>query len=102
VRTLRVAPNITQALIDNLLVLYKICNDVYVCCVCSQQENELVIAELLEGVYLLLVCGIFLSLFPVGVSRNGEAKELPDLVKIRPEIFAQGFKPSQTQCRHHL
>ncbi|CAD7944856.1 unnamed protein product [Amoebophrya sp. A120] len=34
---------------DYQLVLYKIINDVYVCIVCSVQDNEVILAQLLEG-----------------------------------------------------
>ena len=38
------------ALVNDLLVLYKICNDVYVCVICTMAENELIIGQLLDGV----------------------------------------------------
>ena len=37
------------ALVNDLLVLYKICNDVYTCVVCTTAENELIVGQLLEG-----------------------------------------------------
>ena len=37
-------------MIGDHLVLYKQCNDVNVCIVCGANENELIIAQLLEGV----------------------------------------------------
>ncbi|CAD7972703.1 unnamed protein product [Amoebophrya sp. A25] len=34
---------------DNQLVLYKIINDVYICVLCSTAENEVILAQVLEG-----------------------------------------------------
>jgi len=44
--------NRLQVDIDGMLILFKICSDFYVCAVCPPAENELVVAQLLEGVYL--------------------------------------------------
>merc|ERR1719171_1217399 len=39
------------AVIDDFTVLFQACNDVFVCAVAASSENELVVLQLVEGVF---------------------------------------------------
>merc|ERR1711964_936192 len=63
-------PETDVAVIDDLLVLFKSVNDVFVCVISKSSENEMVIAQLLEGVYNSLTSCTNTSFISSGITRQ--------------------------------
>merc|ERR1712176_592546 len=79
------------AIVDDYTVLYQACNDVVVCAVASPTENELVVLQLVEGVFTSMsntAPGSFLS---TGLTKQVVLDNLSDVLFILDEVTDDGI-----------
>lgn len=79
------------ALIGEQLVVFKICNDVYICVVCSPNENELVVAGLCDGVAAALTQTTQMSFVSNGLSKQTVLDQLDQVLLVLDEVTDDGI-----------
>lgn len=79
------------ALVDDLLVLYKMCNDVYVCVVCNETENELTISQLLEGMYQAISASCQTGFVSTSVTKTSILECLDQVLLVLDEVTDGGI-----------
>mmetsp|Transcript_17498 Transcript_17498/g.40765 ORF Transcript_17498/g.40765 Transcript_17498/m.40765 type:complete len:197 (+) Transcript_17498:92-682(+) len=78
--------DVDVAIIDEYTVLYQSCNDVVVCAIASASENELVVMQLVEGVYAALSNSVQSSFLATGLTKQIVLDNLSDVFFILDEV----------------
>mmetsp|Transcript_34974 Transcript_34974/g.63870 ORF Transcript_34974/g.63870 Transcript_34974/m.63870 type:complete len:195 (+) Transcript_34974:73-657(+) len=78
--------DVDVAIIDDYTVLYQSCNDVVVCAIASPTENELVVMQLVEGVYAALSNSAQSSFLSTGLTKQIVLDNLSDVFFILDEV----------------
>lgn len=84
--------DIDVAIIDEYTVLFQSSNDVVVCAVASPSENELVILQLVEGIFASIQQVVAqMSFLNSGVAKQNVLTSLPDVLFILDEVVDDGI-----------
>merc|ERR1719160_1550474 len=78
------------AVIDEYTVLHQACNDVVVCVVSSPSENELVVLQLLEGIFASIQATAQGSFLQQGLTKQSVLDNLSDILFILDEVLDDG------------
>jgi len=83
--------DVDVAIIDDYTVLYQACNDVVVCVVASNAENELVVLELVEGIFSSIQSTASASFLSMGMTKQHVLDNLSDVLFILDEVSDNGI-----------
>jgi len=78
------------AIIDDHLVIFKSMNDVFVCVVSSTQENEMILMQLVDGLFASLSSTVCTSLFAQGLSKRAVLEGMEMTILILDEVQDDG------------
>jgi len=79
------------AVIDDFTVLHQACNDVVVCAVATSSENELVVLQLVEGVFSSMSSVAGGSFLSAGLTKQQVLDNLSDVLFILDEVTDDGI-----------
>jgi len=79
------------AIIDDLLVLFRVANDVVVIVISELEENELVLVELLDGIFDSLITCCCGSIMSQGLSKREVLVKLERAILILDEVQDDGI-----------
>eukprot|EP00418_Pyrodinium_bahamense_P073067 CAMPEP_0179078436 /NCGR_PEP_ID=MMETSP0796-20121207/35126_1 /TAXON_ID=73915 /ORGANISM="Pyrodinium bahamense, Strain pbaha01" /LENGTH=196 /DNA_ID=CAMNT_0020775741 /DNA_START=59 /DNA_END=649 /DNA_ORIENTATION=+ len=83
---------IDVAIIDDYTVIYQACNDVFVCAVSTNAENELVVLQLVEGIYSSISnCAQGSSFLSSGLTKQLVLDSLSDVLFVLDEVTDDGI-----------
>lgn len=84
--------DIDVAVIDDYTIIYQACNDVFVCAVAPSAENELVVLQLVEGVYSAISsCAQGTSFLATGLTKQLVLDSLSDVFFVLDEVTDDGI-----------
>eukprot|EP00927_Polykrikos_kofoidii_P051130 TRINITY_DN44935_c0_g1_i1.p1 TRINITY_DN44935_c0_g1~~TRINITY_DN44935_c0_g1_i1.p1 ORF type:complete len:195 (-),score=53.52 TRINITY_DN44935_c0_g1_i1:87-671(-) len=79
------------AIIDDYTVLYQACNDVIVCAVAVSTENELVVLQLVEGIFAAMSSASQGNFLSTGLTKQAVLDNLSDVLFILDEAVDDGI-----------
>eukprot|EP00397_Hematodinium_sp_SG-2012_P052808 GEMP01062673.1.p1 GENE.GEMP01062673.1~~GEMP01062673.1.p1 ORF type:complete len:198 (+),score=45.16 GEMP01062673.1:104-697(+) len=82
--------NADVAIIDDFLVLFKGTNDVFVCVVANTHENEIMLTQLLDGIFGSLTATTCTSIISQGLSKRSILEGLEMTILILDEVQDDG------------
>merc|ERR1712113_870776 len=83
--------DVDVAIIDEYTVLFQACNDVFVCAVAGSAENELVVLQLVEGIFSSISANAQSSFLSTGVTKQLVLDNLSDVLFILDEVCDDGI-----------
>lgn len=79
------------AIVDELFVLYKSVNDVFICCASIGSENELVVLQLVEGVFNAVSQCTHTSFINTGITKQQVLDNLSEVMLVLDEVTDDGI-----------
>eukprot|EP00413_Alexandrium_margalefii_P005084 CAMPEP_0204512700 /NCGR_PEP_ID=MMETSP0661-20131031/1078_1 /ASSEMBLY_ACC=CAM_ASM_000606 /TAXON_ID=109239 /ORGANISM="Alexandrium margalefi, Strain AMGDE01CS-322" /LENGTH=201 /DNA_ID=CAMNT_0051517831 /DNA_START=246 /DNA_END=848 /DNA_ORIENTATION=+ len=84
--------DVDVAVIDEYTVIYQACNDVFVCAVAPTNENELIVLQLVEGIYQAIsTCAQGASFLSTGLTKQLVLDSLSDVFFVLDEVTEDGI-----------
>merc|ERR1711957_1048846 len=78
------------AVIDDCTVMFQACNDVFICAVAASSENELVVLQLVEGIFSTMTATAAAGFLASGITKELVLENLSDVLFILDEVVDDG------------